>query len=210
MCEKYPDLVFKHYSAVNGLLNGELWKTVRGDVPTVLRIWQKEVLDCLLAQNDRKICFVIDEEGGMGKSVLAKYICKSYDTFYCTGGKQNDLAFAYKSPDHLIAIFDLSRNPHEKDFHPYAFAEQLKNGMFSSGKYESQTKFVNPPKVIWFMNQEPDRDKLSHDRYCVHRLQRGTFGPTGLSVMAPVQIPPPLPPSPGLSAVIDELFNETM
>ena len=43
--------------------------------------------DHLLLQDDRKICFVVDYEGGAGKIVLAKLFLSQYKTFDSTGGK---------------------------------------------------------------------------------------------------------------------------
>ena len=34
-----------------------------------------------------------------------------------------------------------------------------------SGKYESKMKIFNAPKMVVFMNSEPEMDKLSSDRY---------------------------------------------
>ena len=155
--------------------------------------WQAAVYDCVQNQSDRKICFVVDVEGGAGKTVLSKIIQEKHDSFFCTGGKTHDLQHMYKSPNYEVAIFDLSRNPAEKDFHPYAFAEMLKNGQFSSGKYNGLMKRFKPPKVVWFANQEPDREKLSADRYCVHRISERSdhvmSDIPGMDLTAP-----PLPP----------------
>jgi hypothetical protein len=73
-----------------------------------------------------------------------------------------------------IAILDLARNPSDKDLHPYSFAEQLKNGIFSSNKYNSVTKNITPPKVLWLSNNDPDRTRLSEDRFCVHIVNKNT------------------------------------
>ena len=199
MCESHPDVVFKHYHAVASLTERALWDSVPLANVARLRGWQEEIRRHLLAQDDRRICFVVDETGGAGKTTLAKYLMSSYRSFYCTGGKSNDLAFSYKDPHAEIAILDLSRNPDDKDFHPYTFAEQLKNGMFSSGKYASRLKRIVPPKVIWFANQQPDRSKLSDDRYCVHLVDRNRADMNLVDDPAP-----PLPPPIDLQEIIDE------
>jgi len=198
-----PDMVLKHYPAVHALTTQKKWDAVQVVPPDSLRGWQKEVLDHLLQQDDRRICFVVDYEGGTGKTCLGKWIVANYQAYHCTGGKQADLAFSYKEPDYEIAIFDLARHAEDKDFHPYHFAEQLKNGMFSSGKYMSISKRITPPKVIWFMNQDPDRTKLSADRYCVHIVSKD------LSDMRPVAPHfPPVVPNDILADVIDEFLND--
>lgn len=198
LCTEHPDVVFKHYAACAALTERALWASTAVQGPVSLRGWQLAIKTHLLAQDDRRICFVVDETGGAGKTVLAKHLMHTYRTFYCTGGKSNDLAYSYKDPRAEIAILDLSRNPDDKDFHPYTFAEQLKNGLFSSGKYASRLKTITPPKVIWFANQMPDRSKLSDDRYCVHTVDKNK------SDMKLVDEAPPLPPPFDLQEIIDE------
>lgn len=202
---KFPELAFKHSFAADKIAEDVLW-SIEARAPGAWRGWQKEVAMHLMQQNDRKICFIIDEEGGCGKSVLAKILMAQFDCFYCTGGKQNDLSYAYKKPNYDVAIFDLSRNPDDKDFHPYAFAEQLKNGMFSCGKYMSVTKLIDPPKIIWFANQEPDRAKLSSDRYCVHHVSKRS----NMILEDIVWNPPVAPPVNETVVLLDDVMDEIM
>ena len=168
--QKFPEFYVKHYNAIKAIMDDTKWKRVPLATFPNWKGWQKAVYSCLMSQDDRRICFVIDVVGGAGKSILSKIIQSKHDSFFCTGGKSHDLQHMYKSPDYECAIFDLSRNPADKDFHPYSFAEMLKNGQFSSGKYNGTMKRFTAPKVIWFANQEPDREKLSADRYCVHMI----------------------------------------
>ncbi len=55
------------------------------DVQIELRDWQKIVLQKLAAQDDRKILFVVDEEGGKGKSMLTKHMMTEMNTWACMG-----------------------------------------------------------------------------------------------------------------------------
>lgn len=50
-------------------------------------------------------------------------------------------------------------------FFPWNFIENLKNGWFTTMKYQGMMKCFTPPKIIIFMNQEPEKNKLSIDRY---------------------------------------------
>lgn len=50
-----------------------------------LRPWQQEVVDKLDAQNSRQILFVIDTEGGKGKSELAKWLMIHKNAWACQG-----------------------------------------------------------------------------------------------------------------------------
>jgi hypothetical protein len=49
-------------------------------------------------------------------------------------------------------------------------AEELKNGILVSGKYESKTVVFKVPHVIFFANFEPDMTKWSSDRYFVKNI----------------------------------------
>lgn len=63
-----------------------------------------------------------------------------------------------------IAIFDMARcnNP---DYFPWNFMENLKNGWFTTTKYAGKMTVFKRPKIVVFMNQEPEKSKLSVDRY---------------------------------------------
>lgn len=52
---------------------------------TELRPWQTEAMERLRNQATRQILFVIDPEGGKGKSELAKYILKNHVAFFSQG-----------------------------------------------------------------------------------------------------------------------------
>lgn len=191
-----------------GAMSAEIrWGAARPRAPGSYRAWQKEVEEHLMVQDDRKICFIVDEKGGAGKSALGRILMTKYKCWYSTGGKFNDLACSYKEPDYKIAIFDLTRNV-DRDFHPYSFAEALKNGIFASNKYNSVCKQIIPPKVIWFMNQYPSEDRLSEDRYCVHRLTANT-DMRMLEQSVPQNEPDrPDPPIVSTQDLLDMMMNE--
>lgn len=135
-----------------------------------LRDWQAKAIEMLKNQNDRQILFVVDEEGGKGKSSLAKYIVERMDGCYLNGGKHHDLAHAFsKNKDAEYIIFDMARNT-TTEYWPYNMMEQLKNGMITSTKYDSTTIFTEWKKIIVLSNEEPDRSKLTQDRYHILKI----------------------------------------
>lgn len=73
------------------------------------------------------------------------------------------------NPAAHYAVFDMARcnNP---EWFPWNFMENLKNGWFTSTKYNSKFKIINPPKIIVMMNEEPPKDKFTHDRYNIFRI----------------------------------------
>lgn len=50
----------------------------------------------------------------------------------------------------------------------YSALEELKDGIFFSGKYESSMVMTNNLHIFVFANFEPDRSKLSKDRWEIH------------------------------------------
>ena len=45
----------------------------------------------------------------------------------------------------------------------------MKNGYVFCSKYESRVKQLSPCHVVVFMNEDPDMNKLSKDRYVIRR-----------------------------------------
>lgn len=143
----------------------ECWRKKEKSIdhlPGELREWQVQEIEKLKLQDDRKIRFIVDYKGGIGKTVLAKTLVQDHKAFYTRGGKHADIAYAF---DHQkIVCFDLSRGIEEAHW-PYTVMECFKDGMLFSGKYDSETKVFDPCKVIVFCNQMPDTSKLSRDRF---------------------------------------------
>jgi len=130
----------------------------------ILRPWQGAMLVKLLQQDERKVLWIVDEKGGLGKTFMAKYLVVKQGACYVTGGKNSDIAHAYSGEP--IVVFDLMRQQ-ETHNNYYATIEAMKNGMIFSGKYESTTKVFKPAKIIVFANWEPDYSTLSADRWDV-------------------------------------------
>lgn len=132
----------------------------------VLKEWQQKALDTLIAQDQRKILWVVDPVGNTGKTYMAKYLFAVHGAFKVTGGKTADIAYAYKMEG--IVVFDFARQ--KEDFVNYSVIEDFKNGTLFSPKYESKTIWFKPAKVIVFSNWEPDQSQLSKDRWSFIRL----------------------------------------
>lgn len=165
--EDMPEVLAKYPKFVDYCLKeaaaSEVVKTVL-DKPYK---WQQDVLDMLkLPADSRKIFWYYDSVGGRGKTHLAKYIVGEFGAYYSRGGKTVDISYAYNFEK--IVIFDYTRD-HE-EYVNYGVMEMFKDGMIVSSKYESTVKMVNPPHVLVFANFEPDRSKMSADRWCVTNL----------------------------------------
>lgn len=129
----------------------------------VPRTWQKKALDLFLQPpNDRTIYWVYDPEGGQGKSTLAKYLICNHGAIVLDG-KMSDMA--YMLHDQLIVVFDVCRSQSDNLNHLFRFAEQLKNGVWTSPKYQSRSVVSQKNRqVIFFSNATCPTAAFSLDR----------------------------------------------
>lgn len=138
-----------------------------------LRGWQADLNTRLSAPpNDRDVSFIVDENGNTGKSWFTRYLFteKPDEVQMLSVGKRDDLAHAIDVTK-SIYIFDVPRGGME--FLQYTILEQLKNRMVFSPKYDSKTKILlKQPHVVVFCNEDPDRNKMSSDRYKVTNIRR--------------------------------------
>lgn len=135
------------------------------------RGWQRRLLGELAEEpNDREIIFIVDEEGGKGKSWFASHYAVSHqNTFLCLPGKKADMVYALTSCgfNPRVVFVDAPRSK-QGDFIQYDFLEELKNGRIFNTKYESRMVTFPVPHVVVMMNEMPDMEKLSADRYTVY------------------------------------------
>lgn len=157
VCAQYPKFV-------------ESYLRDQYDPPSVedhtLRTWQQNLVEVALGPVDpRVIHFVVDKDGNAGKSWLASYLeCKIQKIVQVMKpGKFADMAYGYVEENDVF-ILDCPRSK-QGDFIQYDFLESIKDGRLFSSKYESRMKVFKPPHVFVFMNQDPDMEKLSIDRY---------------------------------------------
>jgi len=145
-----------------------------------LRPWQQELVDiCDTEASPRTIHWIWEDEGNKGKSWMAKYLLAMKEACYLTYAKKADLAYIYAQKPTKIVVINLSRTSNSEEDEKnrkhhldglYGLAEDLKDGVLVSGKYQSTTKIFEVPHVIFFANFPPDYTKWSRDRYSVKKL----------------------------------------
>lgn len=169
LAEEFPSLYGRYKAACLDFVElfGAKAKLVSGN----LRGWQAELDERIRTRepDDRKIMFVVDEDGRKGKSWLTRYWFSTRDDLQrLSVGKRDDLAFAI-DPSKKLFVFDIPRG--QMEFLQYSILEQIKDQMIFSPKYESQCKIIpHKSHVVVFCNEEPDRTKMTSDRYKILRI----------------------------------------
>lgn len=136
-----------------------------------LYLWQSDLMQVFDdAADEREVIFVVDHEGGKGKTSLIRHILSTFEerVTVLTNGKASDLSYTVK-PSSDIFLFNIPRGGME--FLSYHLIEGLKDRIVFSQKYTSEMKYLlKTPHVIVFCNEQPDRSKMTADRYVVREI----------------------------------------
>lgn len=138
--------------------------------PGEYRPYQLNLANLLSSEPDsRKITFIVDPVGNTGKSwFVAKWFSENADISQqlCVG-KRDDIAHVIDESKRVF-LFDIPRS--QSEFLQYSVLEKLKDKVVFSPKYNSRMKRLeHRPHVVVFMNEDPDMNKLSRDRYHIIR-----------------------------------------
>lgn len=160
----HPATITK-YSRIMDVVRIRTQRSLFNEDP-VPRGWQASLKERLeAAPDDRKIFFIVDPEGGRGKSWFVRWFldCHPTETQLFRPAKVTDLAHAIKTHTRWF-LFDVPRNGMQ--FLQYQVLEQLKDRVIFSPKYNSTTKFLTSvPHVVVFCNEQPDQNAMTNDRY---------------------------------------------
>lgn len=172
--ERFPSLWIRYRGNVLEMSRKLCKNTPPPDTP--LRGWQQALKTKLEVEaDDRKVIFVVDEEGNSGKSWFAMHWYKRNreKIQILKIGKRDDLAHAIDETCSVF-FFDIPRGGME--FLQYNVLEMLKDGMVFSPKYNSRSKEMKGKvHVVVLCNELPDRTKMSRDRFDVMRLMNLTY-----------------------------------
>lgn len=143
-----------------------------------LRPWQQVLVEIVKEDpNPRAIHWIWEDKGNVGKSWMTKYLAAMYKACVLTADRKSDMAYLYSKNPSKVVVFDLSRTAAPKEDQKwdrvdaaYSLAEDLKNGMVVSTKYDSTNILTRGCHVIFFANFEPDMTKWSRDRYFITKL----------------------------------------
>lgn len=134
--------------------------------------WQRTIADLYSTVPDGRTChWVVDIEGGKGKSSFCKYMFVKHKVLTIQGGKLADIMNIVFNVDMRITrmvLIDIPRSTGNKV--SYSAIECILNGMITNTKYETGVKVFNPPHLVVFSNFYPDMKKLSSDRWKIMEL----------------------------------------
>lgn len=141
----------------NSLVGSSLWN---------LGYWHALFLRSQCDVDARKVIWVWEAHGRIGKSFLADWLVVWRNAFLVTGGKFADISYCYDYQEYVV--FDFSRA--QEDKFPYRLLEEYKNLRVFCTKWQSHYKEALACHLIVFANFPPDRTKLSVDRWDVHHV----------------------------------------
>jgi len=137
-------------------------------LPDKLYPWQSDVIDIILNEpDDRTIHWFWEPKGCRGKTTLCKYLAVKHGAVVMNNCGSRDGSYILPDAPRVVVI-NLTRS--NEDFINYGLMEAIKDGLIFSPKYESCMKIFNSPHLLVFSNSPPDRNKMSDDRWNVHKL----------------------------------------
>ena len=140
--------------------------------PVVWRDWQKKCIEiCNSPKENRKIYWLYEKKGNVGKSFLTRYLYLQYKSILASG-KQSDVfnqALKYdienKCQDPDLLLCDIPRT-FDTEYVSYGCLEKIKDRLLFSGKYEGGVIFYEQsPHILCYSNQKPCVEKMSPDRW---------------------------------------------
>lgn len=170
-CSKDEDFVEKGIMPMREKLKRRVLNSYEN---THWRPWQKYVLKIISEPADsRKINWFWEKTGNIGKSYLAKYLVAKYGAILADGKKDNIFNQINNNIENdkeiKLIIIDIPR--YSLEYINYGLMEQIKNGLIYSGKYEGGICIFPSPHVIVLANKEPERHKMSKDRWNIIHIR---------------------------------------
>lgn len=136
--------------------------------------WQQEVIDLAKCKPcPRTIHWWWSEEGGTGKTDLQRHLCLKYDATL-VGARGTDMKYAItqlslkNKPIKIIMI----NVPFDEVFEEYGALEEIKDGLFFNGKYESGMVIFNKPHIFIFANRPPNEKRMANLRFDITEVKK--------------------------------------
>lgn len=137
--------------------------------------WELDIIDILKGEpSDRYLYWFWEPEGCAGKTTFQKWLFQNEKRCVTLSGKASDMKNAivkYKEINDFLPKTILINIPRSVEHLSYTGIEEIKDMYFFSGKYEGGMVCGKCPHVIIFANEEPDKSKMSHDRWVINKLE---------------------------------------
>jgi len=135
---------------------------------SVLYPWQMHIIRDATVWNTRTINVVIDTVGNSGKSVLKSWImCHGIGISLPYSNDFRDISrMVMDQPKKSLYLIDIPRALKKDALHQFfAGLESLKDGIAFDDRYKFRTEQFDCPNIWIFMNQVPNLNYLSQDRW---------------------------------------------
>jgi hypothetical protein len=141
------------------------------------RPWQESLISKLTdAPHPRHIYVILDKKGNNGKTFFMKHwkILHTDNVVNLSNGKTADLMHVMnKKPEVNTVFVNLPRSVH--GIVNYQAFEQVKDGEFTSTKYDGQEVTIDPTHTVIFTNEPLNWDAMSKDRWMIMTLSNNSF-----------------------------------
>lgn len=143
------------------------------ELMTELWPWQREVVEWSTQRELRKIRVIVNTSGNAGKTSLCRYML--------VHGLGRIVPFCNDYRDLLRMICDMPAAPlylidmpraatKDKLYQLWSAIETVKGGYAYDDRYKFRERIFDPPQVVVFTNEEPDKKLLSPDRWDIRRI----------------------------------------
>ena len=145
---------------------------------STLHEWQQQIENWILLEPDpRKIYWIYETDGNVGKSSFTKYLVIKHKALFCDGGKKSDiinLVFNNDMDACNLIVWDIPRC--NLGSVSYSAIESIKNGLVCNTKCETGTKVFNAPQIIAFASSWPSAtENLSKDRWQIYKIENNSL-----------------------------------
>nr|WAE42990.1 MAG: replication associated protein [Cressdnaviricota sp.] len=138
----------------------------------LLKPWHHTILGMMKTEATyRDINWIYDPTGNNMKSAFVKKCAYELGTMFITGGKGSDILHMVaehlekKYPVNWTLMIDYPRTLEGKVSYPAI--EMIKNGFWSSPKYEGKKVIVNHPHIFVFANWLPEITAMTADKWII-------------------------------------------
>lgn len=130
--------------------------------------WQRALANRVeQAPDDRKIIWVWDEKGATGKTAMCRWLAVR-EGACLLGGDTKDGLYVAGEQEARTYIFSFPRT--NETGVKYDMIESIKDGIYTSTKYEGKMVVRGCPHVICFANYPPYKRALSEDRWEIYHI----------------------------------------